>query len=521
MAFLSYASRQLVADSDDVSMIWVIAILSVLAFLMVFAALHRLLRPVDRLPAPSGKKWKLPPGPSGWPFIGSLLLYSKGEVAAHQIAEYGEMTTTHLGSKLWVVLNSNRLVSELYGRKGSVTNGRPPYPMVSGMISQNRRSVLLPVNGWAERRRVMHQLLSGTALAKYQDYQDMESITLLKGYLHRPQAWYVHNRIYSNSVIHRITFGERPPEGDNVKEIAKAQFDFLTNAPPYNLWDCFPELTKLPIIFQWWRHKYAAMGHATHAAYARYWTPLKAAIEQGDRPPSFAQDLISGEGKFSGTETDKMFLAMQLVEAGSDTTRLAINIFILAAFSNPDKFQKARDEVDSVCGGSGERLPGFEDEKLLPYINAFGKEMLRWRRVFAWTPEHTLTEDLAFEGYFFPKGTNFVINHASIANDPSAYESPQSFQPERFLDGHETDMGGHWQFGHGRRVCVGYRLAQKSLFINVARLVYCFDFAAREPFDNTKINHFTLDEPFPVEVRVRGTSFAELIRNSSTNVGNV
>lgn len=259
------------------------------------------------------------------------------------------MTTTHLGSKLWIVLNSNRLVSELYGRKGSVTNGRPPYPVVSGLISQGRRSVLLPPDGWTERRRVMHQLLSGTALVKYQDYQDQESSALLSRYLSKPKLWYVHNRIYSNSVIHRITFGEQPPAEDTTKEIAKAQFDFLTNAPPYNVWDCFPELVKLPEVLQWWRHKYDAMGQATNEAYQRYWTPLKEEIERGNKPPSFAKDLVFGEGKFQGSETDKMFLAMQLVEAGSDTTRLAISIFILAALSNPDKFQRAREEVDGVC----------------------------------------------------------------------------------------------------------------------------------------------------------------------------
>lgn len=90
-----------------------------------------------------------------------------------------------------------------------------------------------------------------------------------------------------------------------------------------------------------------------------------------------------------------------------------------------------------------------------------------------------MTEDLSFEGYFFPKGTNFVINHASIAQDAGTYSEPQRLRPERWLDGHEAEIGGgSWQFGHGRRVCVGFKLAQKSLFINLARLIYCFDFKA-------------------------------------------
>lgn len=388
------------------------------------------------------------------------------------------MTTTHLGSKLWVVLNSDRLVAELYARKGSITNGRPDYPMVSDLISQGRRSVLLPIKGWSERRRVMHQLLSGTALAKYQGYQDQESIRLLEGYLDNPRKWYAHHLRYSNTVIHRITFGESPNEID-MSAVTKAQMLFLQNAPPCNFWDCFPELARLPRMFQWWRQKYEEMGQFTNDAYSAYWTPIKRAIEDGKAPQSFARDLILGEGNFNGSQLDKMFLSMQLVEAGSDTTRLGLNIAILAAVVNPDKFLKARVEIDSICGSNAERLPSFEDEERLPYVNAFIKELLRWRRIFVWTPEHTLTDNLQFEGYHFPKGTNFVINHVAIAENSDRYEDPLRFLPERWLDGHETDLtGGSWQFGSGRRLCVGYKLAQRSLFIILSRLIYSFDFEA-------------------------------------------
>ena len=50
-----------------------------LLLLSISLSLRRLLRPVDQRPAPYGKTWKLPPGPRGWPMIGNLLLYYKGE----------------------------------------------------------------------------------------------------------------------------------------------------------------------------------------------------------------------------------------------------------------------------------------------------------------------------------------------------------------------------------------------------------------------------------------------------------
>ena len=48
-------------------------------FLIVFLALYQLLKPVDRRASSSGKEWKLPQGPRGWPIVGNLFLYARGE----------------------------------------------------------------------------------------------------------------------------------------------------------------------------------------------------------------------------------------------------------------------------------------------------------------------------------------------------------------------------------------------------------------------------------------------------------
>ena len=148
-----------------------------------------------------------------------------------------------------------------------------------------------------------------------------------------------------------------------------------------------------------------------------------------------------------------MYVAMQLIEAGSDTTREVMNIFVMSALCFPAVFQRAREEVDRVCGGGPTRLPVLDDMKQMPYICAIIKELLRWRPIFRMPPDHTSTTDIEFEGYCFPAGVGFIINEVPVCNE---CEDPEEFKPERWLDGHEENVThGLWKFGGGRRICVG------------------------------------------------------------------
>lgn len=91
-------------------------------------------------------------------------------------------------------------------------------------------------------------------------------------------------------------------------------------------------------------------------------------------------------------------------------------------------------------------------------------------------PQHQLTEDVEFEGYIFTAGTNFLINGIALGKD---VDDPQAFRPERWLDANEGSITqGLYYFGGGRRICVGYTVAQTHLFRAFARLVYCFDYTA-------------------------------------------
>jgi cytochrome P450 len=109
------------------------------------------------------------------------------------------------------------------------------------------------------------------------------------------------------------------------------------------------------------------------------------------------------------------------------------------------------------------------------------KEVLRWRPVAPLAAPHQSTEDDWYEGMFIPKGTICIPNLWHMNRDPEVYgQNTEDFDPARYLDAtgeiapgeSHTREEGHFSYGFGRRICVGRYMADNSLFINIAVLLW-------------------------------------------------
>ncbi|CAK1365429.1 Cytochrome P450 71A22 [Cercospora beticola] len=436
------------------------------------------------------------------------------------ITKYGEMTTLHMGSKTWIMLNSKRVAGEIISKRGAITNERTRMPMSHEVLSRNSRTLLAPLNRWHEPRRLLSSLmLTGSALQRYGEIQELESNQLMAEYILQPELWFRHNYRYANSVIHRIATGAKSHiENQDLKNLQQVTTVFLDSIGS-SIVDWFPLLHSIPRPLQFWRSYWEERAQWTHEVLKAWWDPVREQVENGTANPSFVRDtLLNPESKYQGTDEETMYLGMTLIEAGSDTSRMVLNTLAMAAVHYPEAWAKARQEVDSICDTpAGLRLPLMSDLKRMPYCCAIVKELLRWRPIFPYPPDHTLTQDLDLEGYFFPKGTSMVMNLIAIGDE---CEDPELFRPERWLNGHEADITHNlWQFGGGRRICVGYRLAQTGIFVNVARFAMCFDYEATGKLNSLDLNHETLEEPFPIRVKPRGTKYKQLILDEAERAG--
>jgi len=145
----------------------------------------------------------------------------------------------------------------------------------------------------------------------------------------------------------------------------------------------------------------------------------------------------------------------------------------------PETQSRAHAEIDAVV--DRERLPTFADYPRLPYVRAMVKEILRWKPAAPLAAPHRLMEDDWYEEMFIPKGTICIPNVWHINRDPEVYgENAEHFDPARHL---ETDGDvapspsdvreeGHVSYGFGRRMCPGRHMADNSLFIDIAIMLW-------------------------------------------------
>ncbi|KAK6161519.1 hypothetical protein DH2020_004900 [Rehmannia glutinosa] len=183
--------------------------------------------------------------------------------------------------------------------------------------------------------------------------------------------------------------------------------------------------------------------------------------------------IIEGEeGKLIGAEF------RDIVAGGTDTTATTVEWAMAELMNNPDAMDKAQKELSDVV-----RLDNIIEESHIPnlkYLAAVIKETLRLHPALPLLLPRSPSQSSTIGGYIIPKNTQVFINVWSIHRDPSVWDNPNEFKPERFLDDNgKWDFRGNYfhylPFGSGRRVCGGVPLAERMLIYLVASLVHSFE----------------------------------------------
>ncbi|KAH8801444.1 cytochrome P450 [Xylogone sp. PMI_703] len=487
----------------------------------------------------------LPPGPPTIPFLGNLhqIPTTKAYLKFQEWSRrYGPIVSLKLGPGNLIILNSPRVVRDLFDKRGAIYSSRAPNHIGAELITRDKTHLLLmPYSPeWRGQRKVYQTILNITAVTSYQLLQEAEAVLTLKQLSESPDKYYDHVRRYSTAVILSSVFGIRGPEFNhpNIQRLYHVQDQFTaileTGAmPPV---DIFPILKFLPTFMAPWRKWALKIRAEQRQLYFELLQNVKDRMERGVRRRCFMDELMqeSQKEKHGLDDEHVAYIGGVLMEGGSDTTSSTLLSFLLAMVKYPRVFKKAQEAVDKICGTN--RSPTFEDLENLPYIKSCVNEVLRWRPVAAGGIPHALIQDDTYDGYHFPKGSVFLANTWAIQHDPEYYDRPDEFIPERFEQneyGYKTNleipdrMRTTYSFGAGRRICPGQHLAENSLLINVSKLVWAFYITpgndtrtgaslssedVRDSVETEWTNGFLIaPKPFPITLKVRSAQHQQII----------
>lgn len=170
--------------------------------------------------------------------------------------------------------------------------------------------------------------------------------------------------------------------------------------------------------------------------------------------------------------------------------------------------QILQNEVRRACGSKEE----IEEEDLekMPYLKAVIKEGLRLHPPVPLLIPRQSTQDTKILGYDIATHTRVMVNVWAIARDPSVWENPEEFRPERFLESSMDFKGVHFDFipfGAGRRGCPGIAFAMSVDELALAKLVHKFNFALPngervEDLDMSEATGITVHKKLPLHVVV-------------------
>ncbi|KAI3877098.1 hypothetical protein MKX03_027624 [Papaver bracteatum] len=242
-------------------------------------------------------------------------------------------------------------------------------------------------------------------------------------------------------------------------------------------------------------------------------------ISKSDKGVGDEQDFINvllsiAEQQLPGDDPDLVIKTMILdtVSAGVDTVSKTLSWTLSLLLNHPQVLKTAKEEIDMHVGR--DRHVEDSDIPRLVYINAIIKETMRLYPNLSLIDRYT-SEECEVAGYHVPAGGRIILNLWKIQRDPSVWQNPLEFKPERFLSNDDNnnkvnmDFKGQKSellpFGIGRRICAGMLSALQVMHLVVPRLIHGFDMkavSADGKMDMTEIPGFVCAQVAPLEVMV-------------------
>ncbi|CAN9255750.1 unnamed protein product [Alternaria alternata] len=208
---------------------------------------------------------------------------------------------------------------------------------------------------------------------------------------------------------------------------------------------------------------------------------LRDCIDRQDGREDFISAIMGSEKQGLTLDADAFFSnAMGLTLAGYQTTAttLASTFYHVLRYTNTyiTLCAEIRSTFTSEADITGERLAR------LPFLNACIRETLRLLPPANGKTAQRTAPSCSIAGTYIPAGTIVSADLYTIQRSSQYFNDPASFRPERWLEGAEKNgfdgdnRSASRPFLIGSRACIGRHMAQQSIRLIMARLLWRYDF---------------------------------------------
>ncbi|KAF5817265.1 putative cytochrome P450 [Helianthus annuus] len=459
-----------------------------------------------------------PPSPRKLPIIGNLhQLGSNPHRALQTITnKHGPLVLIHLGSVPVLVASSAETACAILKTHDLIFASRPKLSIPDTLTYGSKNIAFAPYGEhWRRVRSIaVLQLLSNKRVQSFRQVREQETHVIIdeigKSCGSVIDLGELLN-LLTNNVICRVALG-RTYESKKFNDLL-ARFTYLIG--------CFSIGNYIPWLS--WVDRVSGLEARTKKVAKEFDEFLEGVLEEhvykktmmdgeGNRNDK-GQDLldilldlqIESNTSFMHREVIKAGI-MDLFAAGTDVTSTSIEWAISELIRHPRVMKKLQKEVTEIA--LGKPMITEDDLEKMTYLHAVLKEALRLHTPAPLLISRESTQDVKLMGYDISAGTQVIINAWAIGRDPSQWEEPEMFCPERFLN-NSIDYRGHnfeyIPFGAGRRGCPGIHFAIVVNELVLANLVYKYDFALPEEvkgeeLDMTEITGLVLRRKSPLLV---------------------